>query len=100
MVHYRPGSNKLTNEKSYARLTDREKSVWDGNRAMFPPVLATESREVGYMRDRGKRRRSVVDVRIWRRAVGEIVVVSWVKRRIIKRGLIRVVRELLEVGNT
>ena len=38
MVDYRPGSNKLTNEKSYARLTDRERIVLAGDRAMFPPL--------------------------------------------------------------
>ena len=45
-----------------------------------------ESREEGdAARDRDRRRRSwVVNVRIWRRAVVEIVVVSYVKRRIIK----------------
>ena len=37
MVHYRPGLNKLTNEKSYARLTDRKRSVLAGDRAMYPP---------------------------------------------------------------
>ena len=37
MVHYQPGSNKLTNEKSYTRLTDRERSVLAGDRAMYPP---------------------------------------------------------------
>ena len=38
LVHYRPGSNKLTNEKSYARLTDRKRSVLAGDRAMYPPL--------------------------------------------------------------
>ena len=66
---------------------------------MYPPVLATESREVGYMRDRGKRRRSGVDVRIWRRAVDKIVVVSCEEENN-KRGLIRVVQSLLDIGNT
>ena len=85
MVHYRPGSNKLTNEKSYARLTDRDRSVLAGNRAMYPPVRGDRVAREGIQREivagDGDRR---VDVRIWRRAVDEIVVVSCVKRRIIK----------------
>ena len=36
LVHHRPGSNKLTNEKSCARLTDRERSVLAGDRALYP----------------------------------------------------------------
>ena len=37
LVHYGPGLNKLSNENSYARLTDRERSVLAGDRAMYPP---------------------------------------------------------------
>ena len=85
MVHHRPGSNKLTNEKSYARLTDRERSILAGDRAMYPPVRGDGVTREGIQREivagDGDRR---VDVRIWRRAVDEIVVVSCVKRRIIK----------------
>ena len=38
LVHHRPGSNKLTSEKSCARLTDRERSVLASDRAMCPSV--------------------------------------------------------------
>ena len=90
MVHYRPGSNKLTNEKSYARLTDRERSVLAGDRAMYPPLRGDRvARKGDTARDRDRRRRSVVDVRIWRRAVDKIVVVSCEEENN-KRGLMRV----------
>ena len=56
-----------------------------GDRAMYPPVRGDGVARGGMQReivagdgDRG------VDVRIWRRAVDEIVVVICVKRRIIK----------------
>ena len=85
MVHYRPDSKKLTNEKSYARLTDRERSVLAGDRAMYPLVrgdgVAREGIQRQIVAGDGDRR---VDVRIWKRAVDEIVVVGCVKRRIIK----------------
>ena len=85
MVHHRPGSNKLTNEKRYARLTDRERSVLAGDRAMYPHVRGDGVAREGIQREivAGDGDRSV-DVRIWRRVVDEIVVVSCVKRRIIK----------------
>ena len=85
MVHQQPGSNKLTNEKSYARLTDRERSVMAGDRAMYPPVRGDGVAREGYSgRSWQETEIEGVDVRVWRRAVDEIVVVSWVKRRIIK----------------
>ena len=92
MVHHRPGSSKLTNEKSYARLTDRERSVLAGYRAMYPPVRGDRvARKGDTARDRDRRRRSGVDVRIWRRAVVRIVIVLLCQKYNNKRGLIRVV---------
>ena len=51
MVHHRPGSNKLTNEKSYVRLTDRERSVLAGERAMYPPVRGDRVTRKGIQRE-------------------------------------------------
>ena len=48
LVHYRPGSNKLTNENSYARLTDRERSVLASDRAMYPLLCGDRVRGRGY----------------------------------------------------
>ena len=92
MLHYRPGSNKLSIEKSYARLTDREKSVLTVDRAMYPPLLSDRvarkaiQREIE--REEGDR---VVEVGILRRAVVGIVVVLLCQEYNNKRGLIRVV---------
>ena len=56
-----------------------------GDRGMYPPVrgdgVAREGMQREIVAGDGDRR---VDVRIWRRAVDEIVVVSCVKRKIIK----------------
>ena len=83
MVHHRPGSNKLTNEKSYAHLTDREKSVSDGDRAMYPPVRGDGvAREGDAARDRGRRRRSMFGFGGERLIKLSLLVV---KRRIIKK---------------
>ena len=66
-------------------------SAWAGDRTMYPPVQATESRGRGIQREivAGDRDRRV-DVRIWRRPVDKIVVVSCEEENN-KRGLIRVV---------
>ena len=64
MVHRQPGSNKLTNDKSYTRLTDRDRSVVAGDRAMYPPVRGDGVAREGIQPDIVAR-----DVRISRRAV-------------------------------
>ena len=57
MVHHRPGSNKLTNEKSCVRLKDRERSVLAGDQAMCPPVHGDEVARGGIQREKGGERR-------------------------------------------
>ena len=86
MVHHQSGSNKLNNEKSYERLTGRERSVLAGDRAMGIRLFAaTESRGRGIQREiiAGDGDRELM-LRFGGELFYKIVVFCCTKRKIIK----------------